>query len=127
MPKLPGLNQTIKLDGEAEYRARLKEIGAGLRVLDSEMDKTKASFEGQARSVDALSAQQDVLARKLSTQHDRVELLREVLAKAAQTYGESDTRTMKWQESLNKAEAEELRLQHQIEDCSAAMPGIWSC
>lgn len=121
MAKMPGLSQTIKLDGEAEYRAKLKEIGAGLRVLDSEMDKTKAAFEGQAKSVESLSEQQDVLARKLSTQHDRVEVLREVLAKAAQTWGESDTRTMKWQETLNKAEAEELRLQHQIEGCSAAM------
>lgn len=95
--KLPSLNQKITLDGEKEYRAALKDVGAGLRVLDSEMDKTRASFEGNEKSVAALSAQQDVLSRKLSTQHDKVELLRGALQQAAQTYGESDARTMKWQ------------------------------
>ena len=119
--KLPGLSQEIKLEGESEYRAKLKEISAGLRVLDSEMDKTRASFEGQEKSVEALSATQDVLSRKLSTQHERVETLRAALQQSAQTFGEADQRTMSWQAQLNKAEAEELRLQHQIEGCSAAM------
>ncbi len=119
--KMPGLSQTIKLEGEAEYRARLKDISAGLRVLDSEMDKTRASFEGQEKSVEALSATQDVLSRKLSTQHERVETLRAALQQSAQTYGEADARTMSWQTQLNKAEAEELRLQHQIDDCNNAL------
>lgn len=119
--KMPGLTQTIKLEGEAEYRARLKDISAGLRVLDSEMDKTRASFEGQEKSVEALSATQDVLSRKLSTQHERVETLRAALQQSAQTYGEADARTMSWQTQLNKAEAEELRLQHQIDDCNGAL------
>lgn len=119
--KLPGLTQKIGLEGEKEYKAALKDINAGLRVLDSEMDKVRASFEGQEKSVEALSAKQDVLSRKLSTQHERVETLRAALQNAATSFGEADQRTMRWQTELNKAEAEETRLRHQIEDCSAAM------
>lgn len=121
MAKMPGLNMNIKLDGEAEFRAALKDMDAGLRVLDSELAKTKAAYLGQADSIDALTAKQDVLTRKLYSQQEKTEKLREILKQAVEVYGEADQRTMKWQTELNKAEEAENRLNYEIKRCTEAM------
>lgn len=81
------------------------------------MDKVGALYEGNDKSIEALSAKYDVLDRQLLTQHDKVAKLREAVEEAAKAYGEADTRTMKYQQQLNTAEAALIKMEHQ----SAAM------
>lgn len=106
----PTIKTKISMDGEKEYKAAVSDINSGLKVLQSEMRLCSARFSENSGSVEALTAKQDVLNRQILSQKEKIETLREALKNAAQTYGESDTRTAKWQVSLNNAEAELVKM-----------------
>ncbi|MBR4472514.1 MAG: hypothetical protein IKS55_02645 [Oscillospiraceae bacterium] len=117
----PNINTKIKFDGEKEYKQAISDINAALGVLNSEMRKVSEEFKSNAGSVEALTARNDVLERTLSTQKDKVEQIRQALQKAAEAYGESDSRTMRWQKSLNDAEAEVLKTENAIRENNEAL------
>lgn len=113
----------VVLDGEADYKNALKELNSGNRVLASEMRKLQAEFKGNAKSTEFLTKKGDLLERRLLSQKDKVETLREALANAAKQAGESGAATMEWQVKLNNAEAELYDLQHAIEENNEALKG----
>ena len=113
----------VSLSGEEKYKAALKELNQGNQVLAAEMKKLRAEFQGNTESMEFYTAKGDLLERQLAQQHDKVEELRQALAHAAQSYGESSATAQKYQKELYEAEAAEFKLQHAIEDNTAAMQG----
>lgn len=113
---MPNINTRFTLSGEKEYKQAISEIGSGMKVLDSEMRKVQSAYAQNADSVEALSAKNDVLERKISTQTEKIEYLRAALQQSAEKYGEADKRTMQWQASLNNAEAELNNLNNQFDE-----------
>ena len=111
----------ITLQGEAQYRQALKQIAEGQKVMRAELEKVTAQFDGQERSIDALNEKHDVLERTLNGERERIDTLREAVQKSASAYGEADTRTMKWQEQLYKAEAAASKLEGQIRTLEETM------
>ena len=108
----------IKLDGEREFKKALADINAGLRVTASELMLVTAKYSDNATSVQALTDKNDVLERRIYSQTEKIAKLREALEASAREYGESDTKTMKWQVSLNKAEAELVKMEKELQDNS---------
>lgn len=108
----------IKLDGEREFRKALADINAGLRVTASELMLVTAKYSDNATSVQALTDKNDVLEKRIYSQTEKIAKLREALEASAREYGESDTKTMKWQVSLNKAEAELVKMEKDLEENS---------
>lgn len=113
---MPNINTRFTLSGEKEYKQAISEIGSGMNVLNSEMRKVQSAYAQNADSVEALSAKNDVLGRKISTQTEKIEYLRAALQQSAEKYGEADKRTMQWQASLNNAEAELNNLNNQFDE-----------
>lgn len=113
---MPNINTRFTLSGEKEYKQAISEIGSGMKVLDSEMRKVQSAYAQNADSVEALSAKNDVLERKISTQTEKIEYLRAALQQSAERYGEADKRTMQWQTSLNNAEADLNSLNNQVDE-----------
>lgn len=113
---MPNINTRFTLSGEKEYKQAISEIGSGMKVLDSEMRKVQSAYAQNADSVEALSAKNDVLERKISTQTEKIEYLRAALQQSAERYGEADKRTMQWQASLNNAEADLNNLNNQFDE-----------
>lgn len=113
---MPNINTRFTLSGEKEYKQAISEIGSGMKVLDSEMRKVSSAYAQNADSVEALSAKNDVLGRKISTQTEKIEYLRAALQQSAEKYGEADKRTMQWQTSINNAEAELNNLNNQFDE-----------
>lgn len=116
-----GITTKIKLDGEREYKEAISQIASGLKVLDSELRMVSQSFEGNADSVEALSAKNDVLERQLLSQREKIDTLSQALEDCARAYGESDKRTQKWQTALNNAKTEAMRTQQQIDKNTDAL------
>ena len=58
----------LKLEGEAEYKRSLGELDAPLKTLKTEMNKVSAEYEGNANSIEALSAKNDVYEKQLEVQ-----------------------------------------------------------
>lgn len=113
---MPNINTRFTLSGEKEYKQAISEIGSGMNVLNSEMRKVQSAYAQNADSVEALSAKNDVLGRKISTQTEKIEYLRAALQQSAEKYGEADKRTMQWQTSLNNAEADLNNLNNQFDE-----------
>lgn len=113
---MPNINTKFTLSGEKEYKQAISEIGSGMKVLDSEMRKVSSAYAQNADSVEALNAKNDVLARKIFTQAEKIEYLSAALQQSAEKYGEADKRTMQWQASLNNAEAELNNLNNQVDE-----------
>ena len=113
---MPNINTRFTLSGEKEYKQAISEIGSGMNVLNSEMRKVQSAYAQNADSVEALSAKNDELGRKISTQAEPIEYLRAALQQSAEKYGEADKRTMQWQTSLNNAEADLNNLNNQFDE-----------
>ena len=75
-------------------------------MLKAEMQKVTAEFEDNADSVEGLTAQTDVLNRRLESEKDKVSALRDALSYAVRTHGEASKEAMDYQAALYKAEAQ---------------------
>jgi uncharacterized phage infection (PIP) family protein YhgE len=92
--------------GLAELDTALRSLDEKLRVNSSEMNLLNAEYAESNNSVEALTAKNNALRASIETQQEKVEVLREALAKSIETYGEADTRTLAYKEQLNNASAE---------------------
>lgn len=117
----PPIKTKVAIEGEKEYRQALSEINSGLKVLSSEMKLATAQFVENADGIEALTAKGDILERQMLTQKEKIDTLREALQKSAEAYGESDTRTAKWQVSLNNAEAELVKMERELRNNQEAV------
>lgn len=85
------ISTRLAVEGEAEYKASLKNINSELGTLKSELKLVESEFSGQANSLAALEAKGDALGKMYETQSDKVDKLREALQnaqKAQQTYSD---------------------------------------
>lgn len=101
----PTIKSKLQLDGGKEFKDIISANSRELRVFESELGKVDEQFRTNSKSVEALTKKNEVLDRTLASQKERVTLLRAEYDKANQTYGESDKRTQRLAEQLNKAEA----------------------
>lgn len=108
----------VTLEGEQQYRQALREIVQGQKTMASELQLVSARFAGQENTIEALTAKHDVLQRSIYGEREKIEKLREAVAHAAEAYGEGDQRTQSYQQQLNRAQAEELKLEKQLADTS---------
>lgn len=111
----------IALDGEKEFKKAISDINNGLKVTASEMTLVTARFSENSNSVAALTAKQEVLTRKHAEQTAAIDKMREALAHAQASYGETDRRTQNWQKSLNLAETELIKTDKELKNNSEAL------
>lgn len=111
----------VELAGEREFRKALSDINAGLRVTASELALVTAKYADNDKSVAALTARNEALQNSLTAQAAKVEILRNALENAAILYGETDARTLRYAESLNKAEAELIKTEKELQDNGKAL------
>lgn len=115
------LEVELNITREAEYKRALEEIRRGTSVLDSEMYKLNEKYALNSNSMEALKDKSDVLQRKLYSQKDEVEKLKEAVAEFSEKYGEADERTQKFTKKLNYAEAALYKTENAIEQNRQAM------
>lgn len=112
----PVINTKIKADGEKEYKQALTEINAALRSLNSDMRLLSAEFDGNEKSVSALTAVNEKLNEQILTQQEKVETLQGALALAAENYGMADARTQSYRLSLNKAQEDLIKMEKALRE-----------
>lgn len=99
------VNTDFKVTGEEKLKRAIAEINNGTKVLNSEMRKLTAEYDGNNDSVVFLTQKYDILERQMLSQKDKVEALKQAVADSAEAYGEADSRTQNWIIQLNNAEA----------------------
>lgn len=125
------VNTEFTVTGEKELRRAITEINNGAKVLKSEMNKLTAEYDGNTDSAEFLAEKYDILVRQMLTQQDKVKVLKQAVAGAAEAYGEADSRTQNWIIELNNAKAalanisgELERTDTAIEDMNKAFDGV---
>ena len=104
----------IGIDGEKEFRQNLANINQQLRTLGSEMQAVTSQFDANDRSQEALAAQTNVLNRQIDAQQQKLQQLQHGLEESTRLYGENDTRTLRWAQAVNEAQAGLNRMQTQL-------------
>ena len=106
----------IALDGEKAFKDQMAQVNGELRNLKSEMTLVDATFKGQANTTEALTAKHKVLRGSVEQQRERVRALTQAVEDATQAYGDNDKRTDGYRQSLNRAKAELINLNRELED-----------
>ena len=117
----------IGIDGEKEYRKQINQIIQQAKTLDAEMKAVTSAFESQNDSQKKLTAQSESLTKQIENQEKRIDELQKMTDKAAQKYGEADTRTLKWRQAvadattaLNQMRSSLSRVNQELEENTSA-------
>ena len=98
----------IKLQGESEYRRALQNITQNLKEVAAQMKLTSATYAGNDKSMQALTAKSAELNSKLGLQKDKVSQLKKQYEVMNQQY---QTNTTKHNELLRKYDDEKTKLE----------------
>lgn len=111
----------IGVDGEAEYRRQINQIIQQSKTLESQMKLVASQFTSATTAEEKNTKTAAVLTKQIDTQRERVKLLAEQTGKAAAKYGESDTKTQKWQQALNESTATLNKMQNELRDTASEL------
>lgn len=111
----------IGVEGEKEFKKSLAEINQSFKVLGSEMKLVSSQFDKNDNSAQALSARNMVLNKEIDAQKQKIETLRQALANASESFGETDRRTQNWQIQLNNAEASLNGMERELNSNNSAL------
>ena len=106
----------LTLDGEKEFKSQMSAVNSAMRELRSEMGLSEAQFKGQANTVEALADKKRILSREVEQQEEKVKALEQAVDGAAEVFGEADKKTDDYRIALNKARAELLNMQDELDD-----------
>ena len=113
----------IQVDGEEKYRQQINQIIQQTKTLDAEMGALTASFDKNATEQEKAARSSKLLAEQLETARQRTELVRDMTEKSAAATGENSAQTLKWREALANAEAQQAKLEHAVQENTAAIEG----
>lgn len=114
----------IGVEGEKEFKKALSDINQSFKVLGSEMTLVSSQFDKQDKSVQAVTARNQVLNKEIDTQKDKISTLEKALQNASDSFGETDKRTQNWQIQLNKAQAELNGMERELKDNEKALDSV---
>ena len=116
----------LGIEGERAFKQSLAEINQTFKVLGSEMKLVSSQFDKNDKSVESLTARNQVLNKEIETQKEKIETLKSALANAAESFGENDKRTQAWQVQLNNAQASLNDMEREVANNEATIKDLSS-
>lgn len=114
----------IGVEGEKEFKNALRDINQSFKVLGSEMKLIESQFDRQDKSVEAVTARNQLLNKEMDVQKDKIKALEKALDNAATSFGENDRRTQNWAIQLNNAKAHLNGLEQEVKHNEKALTEI---
>lgn len=105
----------LALDGEAQFKQAMTSINGALRNLKSELALSEAQFKGQANSVEALTAKNNILRQSVDQQKEKVRALAQAVVDATTVYGENSAVTDRYRQQLNRAQVELINMNRELD------------
>ena len=99
------ISTKLQLDGEAEYRASLKNINSELGTLKSELKLTESQFAGHLNSYAALSAKGETLAGMYDQQEKKLAAINKILSEAKDAQSKFGNEVQSAKDKIAKTEA----------------------
>lgn len=114
----------IGVEGEKEFKNALRDINQSFKVLGSEMKLIESQFDRQDKSVEAVTARNQLLNKEMDAQKDKIKALEKALDNAATSFGENDKRTQNWAIQLNNAKAHLNGLERELKQNERALDQV---
>lgn len=111
----------IGIDGEAEFRKELNNLTQQVKTFGAELKAVSTSADDEADAVGKAARQQEILGNAIDAQKQKLSQLQQALQRATQEWGESDTKTLKWRQSVARAETELNQLESQLKQTTTAL------
>lgn len=105
----------IGVEGEKEFKNALRDINRSFKVLGSEMNLVTSQFDKQDKSIQAMTARNNVLNKEIDAQKNKIGTLEAALKNASDSFGETDRRTQNWAIQLNNAKADLNKMENELE------------
>src|SRR6056297_2912046 len=105
----------IGVEGEKEFKNALRDINRSFKVLGSEMNLVTSQFDRQDKSIQAMTARNNVLNKEIDAQKNKIGTLEAALKNASDSFGETDRRTQNWAIQLNNAKADLNKMENELE------------
>ena len=118
------IKHTIRLDGEKEYSAAIRDAQRNLRTLRSELKAETAELGANATAQQKNEARSKSLKAQIAEQEKVVETLKKALAEAKKDYGDNEDVVQKWEQKLNEARTTLANMQNGLADTENAMRGV---
>lgn len=116
----------VGIDGEAQFRKEIQQITENIKTLGSEFKVVASAADAEGESIESLSQKNEILNRTVTELEKRLTAQRNMLDRATEKYGEADSRTQKWQRTVNATETELNQLRAQINKNNTAMDKLES-
>ena len=110
----------IGIEGEAEFRKAIRDINTTMRTLGTEMQVVTSEYDKNDNSAKKLAKQKEVLSKQIETQKQKLTELQKGLAAATEKYGENDSVTQRWQQTVNKATADLNNMERELKNAGKA-------
>lgn len=99
------IGATVKADGEEKFIKAVDRVKESVKTLGTEAKLVASKFDAQDKSVEALTARNEVLNKQIEKQKEYVSELSKALDNAKEIFGEDSVKVEEWQQKLNKAQA----------------------
>lgn len=111
----------LVLQGEKAFNDGMKAVNANLKNIKSDMALVTAEFDGNADSMEALTAKQKVLRESVDQHRAKVDALQQMYDKQKKAYGENSAQADKYKQQLNAATVALLKEQKALDKTTAAI------
>lgn len=116
-----GTRAKLQVEGEKDFNESLSTMVAQLRAVNSELVLTAAKFEGQEKSVEALTASQTAYQKQSETLEREIALLEKGVKAAGEQFGENSREVADLQNKLNKAQTEFVKTDRALDELGASL------
>lgn len=114
----------IGIDGEDEYRKTIMQLIQQGKTLDAQMRAVGDSFATEAEAQEAAAKKSELLTKRIEAQREQVQLLADMVEKAASATDEDSSQTLKWEEALANATAQLHKLEAGAQDSGDAVEAM---
>lgn len=104
----------VKLVGESEYRAALRNITQNLKEVSSELKLVSSQYDKNDTSIEALTAKQTALTHRLEEQKSKLSVLREQYEKMGSEYQQNKEKHEQLIASYNREKSELERIGREL-------------
>lgn len=104
----------VKLTGESEYRAALRNISQRLKEVSSELKLVSSQYDKNDTSIEALTAKQTALTHRLEEQKSKLSTLREQYEKMGGEYQQNREKHEQLVASYNREKSELERIGREL-------------
>jgi len=115
----------IGIDGEKEFKNAVTSINTNLKTLSAEMGSVTSAFIGNEKSVESLTAQNDVLSKRMDALSSKADLQRQRLEEMTKNgVDPASAQYQKLQTELYKTETDLNKTSAQMQSNTDAMNGL---